>query len=312
MSRPRVVCLVGPTAAGKTALALALAEQLGGEIVSADSRLVYRRLDIGTAKPTRAEQQRVRHHCLDLVEPTESFDVARYRAAAAAAIADVTARGRVPLVVGGTGLWVRALLRGLCPAPPRVPALRAELDAVAARDGSGALHARLSTLDPVSAARLHPHDRVRIVRAIEVAIASGQPLSAWQTAHRFSEAPFDVFCAGLATEPGVLADRIAARVDDMLARGWLGEVAALVADGLTDDAPAWQTLGYRELRSVTRGDLTLAEATVVIRRATLRFAARQRTWFRREPDMHWYVGDDDPTPLRDAITTFLAGPAQAS
>jgi tRNA dimethylallyltransferase len=195
-----------------------------------------------------------------------------------------------------------------------VPALRAELDAVAARDGTAALHARLSALDPVSAARLHPHDRVRIVRALEVAIESGQPLSAWQTAHQFSEAPFDVFCAGLAVEPSVLTDRIAARVDDMLARGWLEEVAALVAGGLADEAPAWRTLGYRELRSVARGDLTLTDATVVIRRATARFAARQRTWFRREPDVRWYEGGGDPTALRDAITTFLAtaGPARAS
>src|SRR5262249_1452850 len=270
MSRPRVVCLVGPTAAGKTVLALELAEDLGGEIVSADSRQVYRRLDIGTAKPTYAEQQRVRHHCLDLVEPTESFDAARYRTAATAAIADVTARGRVPLVVGGTGLWVRALLRGLCPAPPRVPALRAELNAVAARDGTAALHARLVALDPVSAARLHPRDRVRVVRALEVAIASGQPLSTWQTAHGFSEALFDVFFAGLAVEHAVLAERIAARVDAMLARGWLDEVAGLVTDGLADDAPACQTLGYRELRAVTRGQITLGDATGAIRRATLR------------------------------------------
>src|SRR5436190_1625 len=164
----RLVCIVGPTASGKSALALDLAERLGGEIVSADSRQVYRDLEIGTAKPTAAERARVPHHCLDLVAPGEAFDAARFRDAARAAIADIVRRGRVALVVGGTGLYVRALLGGLCPAPPRVPALRAAL----AEEAAPALHRRLRALDPAAAARIAPGDRVRIVRALEVALAA--------------------------------------------------------------------------------------------------------------------------------------------
>lgn len=309
MSQPRVVCVVGPTAAGKTTLALDLAERLGGEIVSADSRQVYRGLDVGTAKPTMAERARVPHHCLDLVEPSEVFDAARFQAAATAAIADITTRGRVALVVGGTGLWLRALLRGLCPAPARVPALRAELEALRAREGPGALHARLAAVDPTTAARLHPNDMVRVIRALEVTLTSGRPLSHWQAAHRFAESPFEAFLVGLAVEPTILARRIASRVDAMLAGGWCDEVRRLVDRGLPDEAPAWRTLGYRELRAVVRGEVALDEIRPAITRATVRFAARQRLWFRREPGIRWYQSGDELGRLQDDVAGFLTSPS---
>src|SRR2546428_203759 len=203
----RLVCIVGPTASGKSALALDLAERLGGEIVSADSRQVYRDLEIGTAKPTAAERARVPHHCLDLVAPGEAFDAARFRDAARAAIADIVRRGRVALVVGGTGLYVRALLGGLCPAPPRVTALRAAL----AEEAAPALHRRLRALDPAAAARIAPGDRVRIVRALEVALVSGVPLSRWQAEHRFGEPAYDALLIGLARPTAELDARLAAR-----------------------------------------------------------------------------------------------------
>src|SRR5881296_3405857 len=187
----RLVCIVGPTASGKSALALDLAERLGAEIVSADSRQIYRDLDIGTAKPTAAERARIRHHCLDLVAPDEAFDAARFRDAARAAIADIARRGRVALVVGGTGLYVRALLRGLCPAPPRQPAVRAALEVELRREGTGALHRRLAALDPEGATRVASRDAVRIVRALEVALTSGVPLSRWQAEHGFRDRRYE-------------------------------------------------------------------------------------------------------------------------
>src|SRR5881392_951631 len=205
----RLVCIVGPTASGKSALALDLAERLGGEIVSADSRQVYRDLEIGTAKPTAAERARVPHHCLDLVAPGEAFDAARFRDAARAAIADIVRRGRVALVVGGTGLYVRALLGGLCPAPPRVPVLREALARIARAEGAPALHRRLGMLDPESAARIAPRDAVRSVRALEVALTTGRRLSEWQAAHGFRDAPYEALVLGLERP----ADELAARID---------------------------------------------------------------------------------------------------
>ena len=302
----RIVCLVGPTASGKTGLALALAPRLHAEIVSADSRQVYRGLDIGTAKPTRDERARVPHHGLDLVEPDVAFDVARYRAAALAAIADIHARGRNVLVVGGTGLYVRALRFGLCPAPPRVPRLRALLQAWGTREGVPALHRRLVLVDPVAAARIHANDAVRIVRALEVALTTGHRLSDWQRTHGFQEPAFDALVIGLAVPPADLARRIAGRVDAMLAGGWLDEVRALVARGYPADAPVWRTLGYADMRAVVEGRADLERARAACILATVRYAKRQRTWFRREPDVAWHDPAADVARIMAAARAFLA------
>jgi len=301
----RVVCIVGPTASGKTALALELADRLGGEIVSADSRQIYRGLDVGTAKPTPAERVRIPHHCLDLVDPGESFDVARFRTAAAGAIAAIAARGHVPLVVGGTGLYVRALLRGLCPAPPRAPALRAELEAAVAAEGSAALHRRLAALDPAAAARVAPRDTVRIVRALEVALATGVPLSRWQAEHRFAERPYDALVIGLARPTAELDARIAARANAMVAAGFLDEVSALVARGVVVDA-----VGYREMLACVEGRTDVATAVAATVRATRRFAKRQRTWFRREPGVVWHHPEADVDAIVAATTAFVVAPGR--
>jgi tRNA dimethylallyltransferase len=298
------VCLVGATASGKTTLGLELASALGAEIVSADSRQVYRRMDIGTAKPTREERARVPHHGLDLVEPWEVFDAARYAAAARQAIDDVLARGRRVLVVGGTGLWVRALLYGLCPAPPRAPALRRVLEAWGRREGSAALHRRLAHLDGVAARRIHPNDPARVVRAIEVALASGRRLSDWQAAHRFRTPRLDALVIGLTVTPDVLDRRIAARLEGMLAAGWLDEVAALRDLQLEDDAPVWRTLGYVEMRSVLEGTATVPDAIARTRVATRRFAKRQRTWFRGEQAVVWRDPAADGARLTAEIAAF--------
>jgi tRNA dimethylallyltransferase len=310
MTRPRLVGIVGPTATGKTALALELAERVGAEIVSADARQVYRGLDIGTAKPTPAERARVAHHCLDLVAPTERFDVGRYRQAARAAIADVVGRGRSVVIVGGTGLYLRALLRGLCDGTPAHPGLRAAL--AAADDGvPGLLRRWAARLDPVAAARIHPHDRLRLVRAVEVVLTTGRPLSEWQRRHGFTDTPYDVFLVGLAVTPRDLSARIEARVQRMLADGWVAEVAWLVG-AVPRDAPAWNTLGYRELRCVVEGRCDLVTAVAATVQATRRFAKRQGTWFRREVGLTWRdPGCERARILEDAAGFLVAKPRDA-
>jgi tRNA dimethylallyltransferase len=305
-SRPRIVCVVGPTASGKSALALELAERFGGEIVSADSRQVYRRLDVGTAKPSAAERARIPHHCLDLVEPDESFDVARFRAAAGAAVDDLHRRGRTAVVAGGTGLWVRVLLHGLCPAPPRVPALRRVLARMAATDGAPAVHRWLAALDPAAAARIHPRDAVRAVRGVEVALATGVPLSRWQDEHRFADAPYDALTIGLARPTAELEARIAARAAAMLAAGFLDEVRALAAAGLGPAAPGLAAVGYREMLACVAGRTSVDEAVAATVLATRRFAKRQRTWFRREPEVHWRHPERDRARIAEEVARFLA------
>jgi len=287
MTRPRIVCLVGPTASGKSALALDVAERLGAEIVSADSRQLYRGLDIGTAKPTAAERARVPHHCIDLVDADVTFDAARFREAAAAAIARVSARGRPVLVVGGTGLYVRVLLRGLCPAPPRAPALRAVLVEKMALRGRPAMHRALAAIDPEAARRISPQDGVRVVRALEVGLTTGTPLSRWQTDHGFAEAPYDALVIGLGRPTPELDRRIAARAEAMMASGFLDEVRRLWARGLSPETPALRAVGYREMLACIEGGLDESAALAATVRATRQFAKRQRTWFRREPGVRW-------------------------
>ncbi len=306
MSRPRVACLVGPTASGKTALALELAEALGGEIVSADSRQIYRGMDVGTAKPTAAERARAPHHGLDLVEPDEAFDAARFRAAAAAAVAEIHSRGHAALVVGGTGLYVRALLHGLCPVPPRVPAIRRALGRMAAAEGTAALHRHLAAIDPAAAARIHPRDAVRAERALEVAFATGRRLSDWQAEHGFTEAPYEALVIGLALPGASLDARIIARARAMVAAGFLEEVRALRAR-VGPEAPAWRTVGYREMAACVEGRTGLEEALAATVLATRRFAKRQRTWFRGEPEVVWRHPESDRAWIRNAVTAFLAG-----
>jgi len=309
MSRPRVICVVGPTASGKTALGVELAAALGGEIVSADSRQVYRHLEIGTAKPSAAERTRVCHHCLDLVGPEETFDAARFRATAAAAIDDVERRGRVPVVVGGSGLYVRALLGGLCPAPAGVPALRDALVRMARAEGAPALHRRLAVLDPASAARIAPADAVRTIRALEVALGTGRRLSEWQAAHGFRDAPYDALVLGLGRPADELAARIDARARAMVAAGLLDEVRALGAR-FPPDAPGFLAVGYREMLACVAGECDLEAALAAMVGATRRFAKRQRTWFRAEAAVVWRHPDRDRRRIVAEAAAFLSGGAR--
>lgn len=278
--------LTGPTASGKTRIALELAERWNAEIVSADSMQVYRRLDIGTAKPTAAERARVPHHLLDLAEPDEAFDAVRFCEAADAAIADIAARGRRVLVVGGTGLYLRILLFGLADLPPPDPERRRALEAEAERLGNAALHARLQAVDPAAAARIHPADRFRIVRALEVA-AAGRPISEIQAAHRFAEPRYPHRIVALHVDRAELRARILRRAEAMLAAGLLDEVRGILAAGFSPDLRPLQAFGYRAPVAAVLGRRPVEGLAEAIAVDTARYAKRQVTWLRGERGVEW-------------------------
>jgi tRNA dimethylallyltransferase len=300
MNTARHAALVGVTASGKSALALELARRLPGvELVSIDSMQVYRGMDIGTAKPSPAEQAEVRHHLLDLADPAEEFTVARFQRAFRAALADIEGRGRRALLVGGTGLYLRAAIDDL-DIPGRYPDARAELEA---EPDTRALHSRLGVLDPVAAARMEPDNRRRVVRALEVTVGSGRPFSSFGPGlgdHPPSR--FDL--VGVWLPRAVVAERIARRYDEQLADGFVDEVRALAAAGM--GRTAGQALGYKELLAHLAGGGSEAEAIDLAVRRTRRFARRQRVWFRRDPRITWIGAADDPMVALAALLAHLA------
>ncbi len=286
MSGPKLVVLVGPTASGKTQLACALAQRLGGEIVSADSQQCYRGLDVGTAKPTPAEQKLVPHHLLDVAEPEEQLDAGAFVRLADAAIAEIAARGKRVLLVGGTGLWIRALLHGLLDAPGADPQFRAGLRAEIEERGAPAVHARLAQIDPDAAARIRPNDRVRIERALEVHALSGRRLSELQHEHNFRERRHPAQLIFLDPPRELLHQRIAARTRAMFASGGLERETRMLlqreAAGAAGAVRALKIIGYGECAAALAGRSTLAQAEerTVVR--TRQYAKRQRSWFARE------------------------------
>jgi tRNA dimethylallyltransferase len=283
-----LLAIVGPTAVGKTALAVRCATLLGGEIVSADSMQVYRGMDIGTAKPTPEERRAARFHLVDIVDPATPYSVAEFQIAARAAIVDIHGRGCVPILVGGSGLYVSAVLRPLdFPIAGADPDLRAALSREAAEQGPEALHRSLAAVDPASAARLHPRDEKRVIRALEVFRLTGRPLSAFHQEQQAADSPYDALVFGLTMPREGLYRRIEERIDQQLAAGLLAEVQGLLARGFTDDLPAMKGLGYRQLAPCVRGEATLEEATALFKRDTRRFAKRQYTWFRRMAEVVW-------------------------
>ncbi len=290
---PPLVVIVGATATGKSALALELAAALGGEIVNADALQVYRGFDLGTAKPTPAERARVPHHLVDILEPHQRFSAGEFARRAGQAIADIRSRGRRPVVVGGSGLYLRALLEGIAPLPAAGPGVRAELRARLAAEGLGALAAELRALDPPTAARLNPGDAQRTLRALEVARATGRPLSDWVAQQPFGRGRLAATRVGLTLPRTVLYDRIAVRVRGMRDRGLAAEVESLLASGLQPELPAFQAIGYRQFARYARGEWTLERAVEETIRATRRFAKRQETWFRKEPDVTWFDARDE-------------------
>jgi tRNA dimethylallyltransferase len=292
-----VLAIVGPTGVGKTALAVALARDFPFEAVSVDSRQVYRRMDIGTGKPTAAERRALRHHLLDVVDPDQPYDAARFARDAAGAIADIRARGRQPILVGGTGLYLRALLDGLSPLPPADPVLRRQLRAEAAAGGPESLHRRLAGLDPATAARLHPRDLVRLIRALEIALLTAERPSALRgRRQRPPAAACPAVVIGLTMAREALYARLDARVDRMLAGGLLQEVETLLAAGYAPALPAMQGIGYRHLAPVLEGRVALPDALRAMKRDTRHYAKRQWTWFGRDERVRWVTGDPDDSP----------------
>jgi tRNA dimethylallyltransferase len=288
-----LVAIVGPTASGKSALALRLARQRSGEIVSCDSLQVYRGLDVGSAKATPAERAEVEHHLLDVADPGEVFSAADYARLARAALQGVRGRGRLPIVAGGTGLYLRALLEGLFEGPPRDEALRRRLEALADRFGDERLHRLLRRVDPVAAHRIRPRDRVRVVRALEVYRATGRPISEQQQRGSAPLQGYRAFVVGLDPGRAALRAAIVARTRKMIEGGLIGEVRGVVSGGLDPRARPLQAIGYRQALSVLRGEMTVEDAERAIVTATLRFAKRQMTWFRHQADVRWFPCADE-------------------
>ena len=297
----RLICLLGPTAVGKTEIAIQLAQHLNAEIISVDSRQIYRQMDIGTAKPTLEEQQAVRHHLIDCVDISQPFSVADYQRLADAAIADIQNSGKRVLLVGGAGLYFRAVVDGLFEGPGADPVLRERLAQAAAQHGVDALHARLRACDQVSADRIHPNNVVRVIRALEVYVLTGTPMSEFQQQWHPEKPryPFIAFC--LILPRARLYHRIERRVDVMLANGLIAEVESLLAAGYGRETVALQSFGYRELIAYLAGDCTYREAISQLKQNIRRFAKRQLTWFRKDSRLEWI--DRESTP--DVISHIL-------
>lgn len=311
LGRLPVLAIVGPTASGKSAVGMELGRRLGGEIVSADSMQVYRGMDIGTAKPTRSEQADVPHHLIDVADPDEVWNVARYQELAAAAIADIAYRGGLPIMVGGTGLYVDAVVRGfLFPDEGRNPEVRARLQReaeAAGPEGAAVLHARLALADPEAARRIHPNDLRRIVRALEVHEVTGCPITRLQRKHVPALA-YDARLFGLTMPRDALNRRIDMRVDQMVADGLALEVGGLLRMGYNPEATAMQAIGYKEFALYLAGRETLEQAVDAVKLETRKYAKRQMTWFRKHHDITWLDMEEfsGPSDVAEEIMLRLA------
>lgn len=298
MNQPRrdgtpIVVIAGPTASGKTAAGVHLARACGGELVGADSVQVFRGFDIGSSKPTASELGGIPQHLVDVVDPDAPLDAMDYARLADTAIWEIRDRGRLPIIVGGTGLWIRALVRGLVDLPPVDPALRARLEAETETEGGAVMHARLALVDPFSAQAVHPNDTMRIVRALEVHAQTGQALGELRREHALGDDRYPTLFVVLEAAADVLDPRIDARLEAMVAAGWIDEVRSL-RERWPADARAFGSVGYREIVAHLEGEIPWEQTARDIRTATRRYARRQRTWFGNEPGVSWR------TPL-DAI-----------
>ena len=303
---PPLIALIGPTAVGKTALSIRLAQRFSGEIVSADSRQIYRGMDIGSAKVTATERAAVPHHLLDVTDPDRPLNVATYQQLAYQAIDEIIARGNLPFLVGGSGLYVRAVLDGLhIPAVPPRPVLRAVLAEIAAERGAPFLHRWLAAMDAQAAARIDYRNVRRVIRAVEVILVSGRPIS---PAQRLVAPAYRILRIGLTRPRPELYRRIDTRVDAMLAAGLVAEVQALLDAGYTPDLPALSGIGYRQICAYLQGEISLAEAVQEIKRRTRRFVRQQATWFRLDdPRIHWFdLAKTTETDIFSLIEMFIA------
>jgi tRNA dimethylallyltransferase len=308
--KPKIIIVCGPTGIGKTAVAIELARHFKGQIIGADSMQVYKYMDIGTAKPTAREQARVVHHMIDIVAPDEPCDAARYAKLARQIIARLCEQDILPFVVGGTGLYIKALLYGLFNDDASDPQVRTKLEAEAQTHGIEYLHQRLRRLDPETASRLHPHDTYRILRALEVVEASGKSMSHHHREHGFAEQPFEALKIGLEMERELLYERINQRVDAMFAAGFVDEVKEILARGYAADLKAMQAIGYRHLVDTIQGRISLAECLRTVKRDHRRYAKRQLTWFNADPDIIWQAPQQIEEMIR-LVDKFIAADKMA-
>jgi tRNA dimethylallyltransferase len=304
ITKPKVIVICGPTGIGKTSVGIRLAEKSGGEIISADSMQIYRYMDIGTAKPTADEQDRVFHHMIDIVDPDEDFDAVRFAEMARQKVTRLHQRGVMPFVVGGTGLYIRALLQGLFQSNPVDPKIRERLMKEAAENGSSALYHRLQQVDPDTADRLHPNDTYRIVRALETIESTGRSISAHQQDHGFADEPFHALKICLQLDRQKLYDRIDRRVDLMVEAGFVDEVQKLLGMGYSADLKSMQSIGYRHIIDFLEGRGSWDEGVRILKRDTRRYAKRQLTWFGADKDIIWHRSDEF-NQIGDLVAAFL-------
>lgn len=303
--RPRLVILLGPTGAGKSGLAIELAESFGGEILNADSMQIYRYLDIGTAKPTPEERQRVKHHMLDLVTPDQPFHAALYRTLGRKTVDSLHRKGTPIFVVGGTGLYIKALTQGLFTSPEIEPDVRERLKHEAEQKGRKFLYDRLAEVDPESATHIHSNDLFRTIRALEVFESTGLPISFFRNQHRFGDRPYLTLKIGLEIPREKLYRRIEERVERMIERGLLHEVEAVMKMGYGPELKPMQSLGYKQMVQFLSNELGWAEAVSLMKRETRRYAKRQSTWFRADREVHWRDESADRKKILKEVRSFL-------
>jgi tRNA dimethylallyltransferase len=304
-SLPQLIVILGPTASGKSALGIRLAQQLGGEIVACDSTQVYRQFDIGTAKIPLAEQHGIPHHLVDLVDPQEIFTAGEYRRRTLIVLEDLRRRGKVPVLTAGSGLYLRALLEGLSDAPARSEELRNRLRRKSELRGPTHLHRILTRLDPATAARMAPRDTQKVIRAIEMRVLARKPVGEIHSSGRSGLAGYQIIRIGLLPPRAALYTRIDLRVEAMLRAGWIDEVRQLIARGIPVDAKPFQFIGYAQLRAHLGAGLGKEGAQKQIEQATRRFAKRQITWFRKESGVHWLSGFGDAPETAAAALQYL-------
>ena len=301
----KLIIVLGPTAAGKSDLVLKLAPRLNAEVINADSQQVYRQMDIGTAKPLKAERAKVPHHLIDVVDPDEEFNVARYRELAMASAREIQSRGKQVIVCGGTGLYIKVLTRGLFVGPAQDAEIRQTLNAEAEANGLSSLYQRLERVDSSATSWIHPNDRQRIIRALEVYQLTGKPISEWQREHAFHESAFSTLKIGLDRQRAELYERINQRCDQMIEAGLVHEVKGLFDKGYSSHLNSLRSVGYRHMGLFLKGRMRLEEAIDLMKRDTRRLAKRQLTWFHRDEEIHWLHPERQRREIHRAVESFI-------
>ncbi len=306
--KPKLVIILGPTGVGKSEVAFQIALNVNGEIINADSQQVYRYMNIGTAKPALEKRKRVPHHLIDIMDPDEEFNAALFRQMALRIAQEIWSRGKEAIVCGGTGLYIKALLHGLFIGPPKDLAIRARLEKEIQKRGLGGLYERLKKNDSGAAGRIHPNDRQRIIRALEVFELTGRPMGEWQEEHGFKEDSFDAFKAGLNRNREELYSLIDRRCGDMIAHGFVEEVRALLERGYKPDLNSMKSVGYRHICLYLNREIDLESSLSFMKRDTRRLAKRQLTWFRADKQVRWFHPENDRDELIEAVKRFLSQP----